>query len=67
MDERVHWVVVAVKHWAITLNLVSDDFSSFSLIWLVLFVMMYQKIVPPIVNLWKMHRNQSPNFIEGKK
>jgi len=66
MDERVRWVVIAVKHWAITHNLISDEFSSFSLIWLVLFVMMKYQIVPPIIDLWRMHCNHEPNYIEGK-
>lgn len=62
----MRWVVVAVKHWAVNFNLISDDFSSFSLIWLVLFVMMKYKIVPPIIDLWKMHCKHEPIYIEGK-
>ncbi|XP_027838061.2 terminal uridylyltransferase Tailor-like isoform X2 [Aphis gossypii] len=65
MDERVRWVVIAVKHWAISLKLLSDDFSTYSLIWLVLYVMMHYKIVPPIVDLWKMHHKHEPNYTEG--
>lgn len=67
MDERVRWVVVAVKHWAVTFNLLSDDFSSFSLVWLVLFVMMQHRIVPPIIDLWKLHIDHEPNYVEGKR
>lgn len=66
MDKRVRWVAIAVKHWAINFDLVSDDFSSFSLLWMVLFVMMQLQIVPPIINLWKMHCNSDPNYTEGK-
>lgn len=66
MDERVRWVVIAVKHWAVTFDLVSDDFSSFSLIWLVLYVMMQYRVIPPIIDVWRMHRNHKPNYIEGK-
>lgn len=65
MDERVRWVVVAVKHWAVTLNLINNDFSSFSLIWLVLFVMMLYQIVPPIIHLWKMQNNNESHYTEG--
>lgn len=67
MDERVRWVVIAVKHWAISLKLLSDDFSTYSLIWLVLYVMMHYKIVPPIVDLWKTHQKHEPNYTEGKR
>ncbi|XP_060835055.1 terminal uridylyltransferase Tailor-like isoform X1 [Rhopalosiphum padi] len=65
MDERVRWVVIAVKHWAVSYKLLSDDFSTYSLIWLVLFVMMQYKIVPPIIDLWRMHHKHVPNYIEG--
>lgn len=66
MDERVRWVVIAIKHWAVTFNLVSDDISSNSLIWMVLFVMMKNQIVPTIIDLWRINRNREPNYIEGK-
>jgi len=65
MDEKVRWVVIAVKHWAVTFDLLNDNFSSFSLIWLVFFVMMHYKVLPPIIDLWKMHRNNLPNYTEG--
>lgn len=65
MDERVRWVAVAVKHWAVSFDLISDNFSSFSLIWMVFFVMMHYKIVPPIIDLWKMHYNHKPNINNG--
>lgn len=67
MDERVRWVVVAVKHWAVTFNLLCDYFSSYSIVWLVLFVMMRHRIVPPIIDLWKLNFDHEPNYIEGKK
>lgn len=65
MDERVRWVIVAVKRWAVALDIVNDDFSSYSLIWLVLFVMVHYKIVPPIKDLWRAHRDSAPNYTEG--
>ncbi|XP_015366089.1 PREDICTED: poly(A) RNA polymerase, mitochondrial-like [Diuraphis noxia] len=64
IDERVRWVVIAVKH--VSFNLLSDDFSSYSLIWLVLFVMMQYKIVPPIIELWRIYHKHAPNYTEGK-
>ncbi|VVC35336.1 Hypothetical protein CINCED_3A016879 [Cinara cedri] len=64
MDERVRWVVSAVKHWAVTFDLIGDDFSTFSVIWLVLFIMMQYKIVPPIIDLWEKCHNFEPNHIE---
>jgi len=66
MDERVRWVVIALKHWAGSFKLLCDDFSTYSLIWLVLYVMMQYKIVPPIIDLWRMHHKHAPNYTEGK-
>lgn len=66
IDERVRWVVIAVKHWAIDFNLVNDEFSSFSLIWMVLFVMMQYQIVPSIIDLWRLQRNHDCYYTEGK-
>ncbi|XP_022182352.1 terminal uridylyltransferase Tailor-like isoform X1 [Myzus persicae] len=65
MDERVRWVVIAVKHWAGSFKLLCDDFSTYSLIWLVLYVMIQFKIVPPIIDLWKLHHKHAPNYTEG--
>jgi len=65
MDERVRWVVIAVKHWAVSFQLLCDDFSTYSLIWLVLYVMMQYKIVPPIIDLWRMHQKHAPIYTEG--
>ncbi|XP_025197002.1 terminal uridylyltransferase Tailor-like isoform X3 [Melanaphis sacchari] len=65
MDERVRWVVIAVKHWAVSLKLLSDNFSTYSLIWLVLYFMMQYKVVPPIIELWRIHHRHVPNYIEG--
>jgi len=65
MDERVRWVVIAVKHWAISFKLLNDDFSTYSLIWLVLYVMMQYKIVPPITDLWRMYQKHAPIYTEG--
>lgn len=65
MDERVRWVIIAVKHWAVSFKLLSDDFSAYSLIWLILYVMMQYKIVPPIIDLWRMHQKHAPIYIEG--
>lgn len=62
----MRWVAIAVKHWAVSFNLLCDDFSSYSLIWLVLFVMMQYKIVPPIIELWRMYHKHAPNYTEGK-
>ncbi|XP_022182353.1 terminal uridylyltransferase Tailor-like isoform X2 [Myzus persicae] len=64
MDERVRWVVIAVKHWAGSFKLLCDDFSTYSLIWLVLYVMIQFKIVPPIIDLWKLHHKHAPNYTE---
>lgn len=66
MDERVRWVVFAVRQWAVTFDLIGDNFSTFSLIWLVLFVMIQHNILPPIIDLWESHRDFEPNLIEGK-
>lgn len=67
MDERVRWVVVAVKHWAVSFELLSDDFSTYSLIWLVLFVMMRSQVVPSILDLWRIHHKHEPYYTEGMK
>lgn len=66
MDEKVRWVVVAVRQWAVTFDLIGDHLSTFSLIWMVLFVMIQNNILPPIIDLWESHRDFEPNLIEGK-
>ncbi|XP_050434849.1 terminal uridylyltransferase Tailor-like [Adelges cooleyi] len=66
LDKRVQWVVcVIVKQWALTHELINDNLSSFAIIWLVLFVLIRQKVVPPTIEFWKMSTKHEPNFVEG--
>lgn len=77
LDNRVHWVVCAVvKRWALQNDLKNQSmFTSYALVWLVLFYLMTIGVVPPL-KLLRDHavysnssRNQIPDemFIEGKK
>lgn len=67
MDKTVKWLVCAiVKLWALQNNLKSNDlFTTYALIWLVLFYLMTESVVPPLVNLKVPVGKKSPPIIEG--
>lgn len=66
MDYTVKWLVyVVVKYWAIRNNLKGpNEFTSYALVWLVLFYLMTENVVPPLVELRKLA--VTTEFIEGK-
>lgn len=67
MDERVLWVVCAVvKRWALQNDLKNQSmFTSYALVWLVLFYLMTIDVVPPLVLLRKYVSRSDIMFIEG--
>lgn len=66
-NKTVRWVTTGVvKYWAVANKLISDDLSSFAIIWLVLFVLIRQKVIPPVIELWKTCTILEPYYVEGK-
>jgi hypothetical protein len=74
LDKRVHWIVCAVvKRWALQNDLKNQSmFTSYALVWLVLFYLMTIDVVPPL-KLLRSYANYSEQlsgsdvmFIEGK-
>lgn len=67
MDRSVTWLVCAiVKHWAAQNDLKSKNmFTSYALIWLVLFYLMTKNIIPPLSSLMKTAKKEDHKFIEG--
>lgn len=69
LDRRVHWVVCAVvKRWALYNDLKNQSmFTSYALVWLVLFYLMVINVVPPL-KLLRNHASPITDvmFIEGK-
>lgn len=73
LDTRVHWIVCAVvKRWALQNDLKNQSmFTSYALVWLVLFYLMTIDVVPAL-QLLRQHANYSQiqsesdvMFIEG--
>lgn len=68
MDKSVKWLVcVVVKFWAVQNNLKDKTlFTSYALVWLVLFYLMTKKIIPPVHELTKSATANDQKIIEGK-
>ncbi|XP_050548620.1 terminal uridylyltransferase Tailor-like isoform X2 [Daktulosphaira vitifoliae] len=65
-NKTVRWITTSVvKQFTLVNKLVSDNLSSFSIIWLVLFVLIRQKVIPPVIELWKTCTRIEPYFVEG--
>uniref|UniRef100_A0A2S2QSL2 Speckle targeted PIP5K1A-regulated poly(A) polymerase n=2 Tax=Sipha flava TaxID=143950 RepID=A0A2S2QSL2_9HEMI len=60
LDKRVHWIVCAVvKRWALQNDLKNQSmFTSYALVWLVLFYLMTIDVVPPL-KLLRSYANYS--------
>lgn len=68
LDEQIHWIVCAVvKRWALQNDLKNQSmFTSYALVWLVLFYLMTIDVVPSL-KLLRQHASRSDiMFIEGK-
>lgn len=62
----VKWLVCAVKFWALENNLIDKTlFTSYALVWLVLFYLMTKKVIPPIIELKKNATKDDQKIIEG--
>lgn len=67
MDTTVKWLVcVIVKNWALQNGLKDRHlFTSYALIWLVLFYLMTEKVVPSLIELRKNATKDDHKVIEG--
>lgn len=67
MDKTVKWLAcVIVKNWAPQNNLIDKTmFTSYALIWLVLFYLMTKNIVPSLVKLMSNIKITDRKIIEG--
>lgn len=60
------WIVCAVRKWALQNNFISQFlFSSYGLIWLVLFYLIAEKIVPSLKQLLKHKDSDEEKYVEG--
>lgn len=67
MSTTVKWLVcVIVKHWALQNDLKDRHlFTSYALIWLVLFYLMTEKVVPSVMELRQKASKDDHKIIEG--
>lgn len=67
MDKIVKWLAcVIVKNWAPQNNLIGrNKFTSYGLIWLVLFYLMTKNIVPSVMKLGSNIKLTDRKLIEG--
>lgn len=67
MDKTVKWLAcVIVKNWAPQNNLIDKNmFTSYGLLWLVLFYLMTKNIVPSLVKLVSNIKITERKIIEG--
>lgn len=67
INNEVHWLVTCiVKYWALQNGLKHRQlFTSYALVWLVLFYLMSINIVPPLVKLMNMVPKKNRITIEG--
>lgn len=67
MNTTVKWLVcVIVKNWALQNGLKNKHlFTSYALIWLVLFYLMTEKVVPSLIELRKYATEADHKVIEG--
>lgn len=67
MSTTVKWLVcVIVKHWALQNGLKDRHlFTSYALIWLVLFYLMNEKVVPSVMELRQKASKDDHKIIEG--
>lgn len=67
MDRTVKWLVCfVVKQWAPENNLKNKNlFTSYALVWLMLFYLMIVKVIPPVTELVKKANKKEYIIIEG--
>ncbi|VVC37663.1 Hypothetical protein CINCED_3A006454 [Cinara cedri] len=67
MDDTVKWIVcVVAKKWALQNNLKDRKlFTSYALVWLVLFYLMVENVIPPLVEIVKNTTFDTQEYIEG--
>jgi len=67
MGTTVKWLVcVIVKHWALQNGLKDRNlFTSYALVWLVLFYLMTENVVPSLNELRKKATKNDHKIIEG--
>lgn len=68
MHRNVMWLVyVVLKHWAPQYNLKDKNvFTSYAMVWLVLFYLMTENVVPSLAELRKYADTSEHKIIEGK-
>lgn len=66
MNNTVKWMVCVFKKWALQNNLKDKHlFTSYGLIWLVLFYLIAENIVPPLELLVQHTYSDKKEYIEG--
>lgn len=67
MDRTVKWLVCfVVKKWAPENNLKDKNFfTSYALVWLMLFYLITEKVIPPLTELVKKANKNDYKIIEG--
>lgn len=68
MHRNVMWLAyVVLKHWAPQYNLKDKNvFTSYAMVWLVLFYLMTENVVPSLAELRKYADTSKHKIIEGK-